>query len=72
MRNVTVHDAYRAKYYDEGTVLSNSQVEAEYNLGGRPSRTQITVDLATSFTFIIGIFFPSVTGKVRSLIKKKI
>ncbi len=52
----------RSKYYDEGTALSNSQVEAEYNLGGRPSRTQITVDLATSFTFIIGIFFPSVTG----------
>ncbi len=62
---MTVHDAYRAKYYDEGTVLSNSQVEAEYNLGGRPSRTQITVDLATSFTFIIGIFFPSVTGTVQ-------
>ena len=61
---MTAHNVgeHRSKYYDEGTVLSNSQVEAEYNLGGKPSRSQITVDLATSFTFIIGIFFPSVTG----------
>lgn len=32
------------------------------NLSGQ-SYNQITVDLTTSFTILIGIFFPSVTGK---------
>jgi len=50
------------KYYDAGTAISNSEKETEYNLGGKPPRTQVTVDIFASFTIIVGIFFPSVTG----------
>lgn len=35
----------------------------------RPSYNQVYADLTTSFTILIGIFFPSVTGKLIKLCK---
>ncbi|XP_023327909.1 solute carrier family 12 member 4 isoform X2 [Eurytemora carolleeae] len=52
----------RNKYYDAGTAISSSPLETEYNLGGKPAKNQVTVDILASFTLIVGIFFPSVTG----------
>ena len=52
----------RNNYYDVGVAISSSRKETEYNLGGKQPGYQATVDILTSFTIIIGIFFPSVTG----------
>lgn len=52
----------RNKYYDNGFVVSDSKKETEYNLGGGNSFNYVNVDVFTSFTILIGIFFPSVTG----------
>ena len=49
-------------YHDAGDVVARSTEEEEYNLGGKPIRNYVIVDIWTSFTLIIGIFFPSVTG----------
>ena len=49
-------------YHDAGDVVASSTEEEEYNLGGKPVRNYVIVDIWTSFTLIIGIFFPSVTG----------
>jgi potassium/chloride transporter 4/5/6 len=49
-------------YHDNGAAVSSSKVEVEYNLGGKAPGPQVTVDILSSFTIIIGIFFPSVTG----------
>ena len=54
-----------------GAAISSSRVETEYNLGGKPPGYQATVDILTSFTIIIGIFFPSVTGTTISFIQDK-
>jgi len=62
MANGIFMDNIWNKYYDEGTVVSSSTNETEYNLGGHPSHNQVTVDIFASFTIIVGIFFPSVTG----------
>ena len=59
----------RNSYYDVGAAISSSRVETEYNLGGKPPGYQATVDILTSFTIIIGIFFPSVTGTTISFIQ---
>lgn len=53
---------FHQKYYEAGHVVSNSTEEIEFNLGGKSKRAYVTVDLLTSFTILIGIFFPSVTG----------
>ena len=50
------------QYHDAGDVVASSTEEEEYNLGGKPSRSYVVVDIWTSFTLFIGIFFPSVTG----------
>lgn len=36
------------------------------------SYNQIQVDLTTTFTILIGIFFPSVTGKLMNLVIRDI
>jgi len=50
------------KYKDQGDAISNSTTESEWNLGGSPSLFYITADVYTSFTMLVGIFFPSCTG----------
>ena len=59
----TFKEAMWNTYHDEGDVISDSLNETEYNLGGKKPHNYIMVDLWTSFTLIIGIFFPSVTGE---------
>lgn len=49
-------------YLPSGSAVSSSKEEQEYNLGGKPSPKVVTVDIFASFTIIVGIFFPSVTG----------
>ncbi len=51
------------KFRDKGDALSNSSVEAEWNLGGNKPFGYITADIYTSFVMLVGIFFPSCTGK---------
>ena len=52
-------------YMNPGLVISNSKNETEYNLGGKDPRNYVLVDKFTSFTILIGIFFPSVTGNMK-------
>jgi hypothetical protein len=56
-------DNVPSKYHDSGDAISNSTVETDYNLGGTPKMGYITTDIYTSFVLLIGIFFPSCTGK---------
>lgn len=58
------HDNVFNKYHDAGdAVSSDEETESEYNLGGKPKYGYITTDIYTSFTILVGIFFPSCTGK---------
>ena len=61
----TFKNATWNSYRDSGYVVSDSLEESEYNLGGKKSYNYVMVDIWTSFTLIIGIFFPSVTGLLR-------
>ena len=54
------------KYMDPGHAISNSTTEKEYNLGGNPKFGYVLVDIYTSFTLLVGIFFPSCTGKAKN------
>jgi len=58
----TFSEAMWNTYHEGGDVVSDSWEESEYNLGGKSTHNYIIVDIYTSFTIIIGIFFPSVTG----------
>jgi len=49
-------------YYDTGNVIANNPNETEYNLGGKDPKSYVLVDSFTSWTILVGIFFPSVTG----------
>ncbi len=49
-------------FHEVGDAISSSREEAEYNLGGKPKHGYILNDITTSFTILIGIYFPSVTG----------
>lgn len=54
-----------AKYVDSGDALSSDQkIETEWNLGGQAKLGYITSDIYTTFTLLIGIFFPSCTGMI--------
>ena len=53
-----------SKYHDSGDAISDKDsTESEYNLGGKPKMGYITTDIYTTFTILVGIFFPSCTGK---------
>ena len=52
-----------AKFHDAGDAISNNTEESTWNLGGLPKRSYITTDIYTSFVLLVGIFFPSCTGK---------
>ena len=60
----TFSEAMWNTYHEGGDVVSDSTEESEYNLGGKSTHNYIIVDIYTSFTIIIGIFFPSVTGDI--------
>ena len=53
------------KYHDKGDALSDNEIdEPEYNLGGKAPQGYITSDIYTTFTLLVGIFFPSCTGEI--------
>ena len=52
-----------AKFHDAGDAISNNTEESTWNLGGLPKQGFITTDIYTSFVLLVGIFFPSCTGK---------
>ncbi len=54
------------KFKDQGDAISNSTTESEWNLGGSPKLFYVTADVYTSFVMLVGIFFPSCTGKLFS------
>ena len=47
----------------QGDAISYSKNETEWNLGGRDKRNLVIVDVYTTWTILVGIFFPSVTGE---------
>ena len=51
------------KFHDAGDAISNNTDESTWNLGGLPKQGFITTDIYTSFVLLVGIFFPSCTGK---------
>ena len=62
------HENVFNKYKDVGDAIANSTEEKEYNLGGNPKYGYILADIYTSFVLLVGIFFPSCTGKFHILI----
>ena len=55
-----------AKWHDGGDAISKDEVnEPEWNLGGNAKLGYITTDVYTTFTILVGIFFPSCTGIYR-------
>ena len=51
------------KFHDGGDAISSDDVnEPEWNLGGNAKLGYITTDIYTTFTILVGIFFPSCTG----------
>lgn len=56
-------DNVASKFHDAGDAISlDEENEPEYNLGGLPKMGYVTTDIYTSFTLLVGIFFPSCTG----------
>ncbi|XP_063225978.1 solute carrier family 12 member 4 isoform X2 [Bacillus rossius redtenbacheri] len=49
-------------FFEEGQFIAKSKDPDEMEPMDRPTYNQILVDLTTTFTILIGIFFPSVTG----------
>ena len=52
----------------QGDAISNDKNETEWNLGGRDKRNLVIVDVYTTWTILVGIFFPSVTGEDDDLV----
>lgn len=62
MTSNAFHENVFNKYKDQGDAIANSTEEKEFNLGGNPKMGYIIADIFTSFTLLVGIFFPSCTG----------
>ena len=52
-------------------MISFSKNETEWNLGGRDKRNLVIVDVYTTWTILVGIFFPSVTGEMKMIESEK-
>ncbi|XP_055934757.1 solute carrier family 12 member 7-like isoform X2 [Argiope bruennichi] len=50
------------RFRDKGDIIDLSDDPEQYQPKGRDTYNQILVDIATSFTLLVGIFFPSCTG----------
>lgn len=55
-------------FQEEGQLISYGSDPKDMDILSGSSYNQIQVDLTTTFTILIGIFFPSVTGKLRIII----
>lgn len=52
-------------FADEGQFIARSKEPEEVQPLEHATYNQVLVDITTTFTILIGIFFPSVTGKIR-------
>ena len=52
-------------------MISYSKNETEWNLGGRDKRNLVIIDVYTTWTILVGIFFPSVTGEIKMIESEK-
>ncbi|XP_065562095.1 solute carrier family 12 member 6-like isoform X1 [Artemia franciscana] len=55
-------DSLGSWYLEENQIIASSINSTEINRDGAPEYNQVLADLTTSFTVLVGIFFPSVTG----------
>ena len=63
LKSQAFYENIKPKFGDTGEAISNNTKESEWNLGGNPRFFYITTDIYTSFVMLVGIFFPSCTGK---------
>lgn len=49
-------------FLQEGQYIARGKEPEEIERLDRPTYNQVYADISTSFTILIGIFFPSVTG----------
>lgn len=45
-----------------GQIIADSDNPDDYEALNNPTYNQVIIDITTSFTVLVGIFFPSVTG----------
>lgn len=57
-----IADNVKASFLDEGQFIAKTMDPDDIERLDRPSYNQVMADITTSFTILIGIFFPSVTG----------
>lgn len=48
---------------EEGQIVSDSDNPDDYEALNNPTYNQVLSDITTSFTVLVGIFFPSCTGQ---------
>ena len=51
-------------FMEFGQYISYGKDPTDIEQMDRATYNQITIDITTTFTILIGIFFPSVTGKI--------
>ncbi|RXG67811.1 Solute carrier family 12 member 6, partial [Armadillidium vulgare] len=49
-------------FWEQGQIIADSQNPDDYEALNNPTYNQVIIDISTSFTVLVGIFFPSVTG----------
>jgi len=59
-------------FQEQGQLIAYGSESKDIDILSGLSYNQIQVDLTTTFTILIGIFFPSVTGKQIDVINKRI
>ncbi|KAB7493728.1 Solute carrier family 12 member 6 [Armadillidium nasatum] len=49
-------------FWEQGQIIADSQNPDDYEALNKNTYNQVIIDISTSFTVLVGIFFPSVTG----------
>ena len=52
------------RYMEVGQIVAASDVAEDYDPLNTKTYNQVIIDITTSFTVLVGIFFPSCTGKM--------
>jgi hypothetical protein len=63
-KNIWYLENILGNFQEEGQYIAYGSAPRDVDFMGGSSYNQIQVDLTTTFTILIGIFFPSVTGKI--------
>ena len=51
------------RYMEQGQIVADSESPEDYDPLDSKTYNQVIIDITTSFTVLVGIFFPSVTGE---------